>query len=1020
MAAFQQGIEQHSWNCRLCTFANHPDITYCEQCNTLKDQSQMHMIENHAPTSNINTSPFNTMPPPYQIWFQKYSACKDISHIECIYIHLSAMAKKHKVRSAEFKACVARINRLVQNIKDFPSNKKYHRFRASNKAFTEHIRPINGSQLLLQLCGWRYSAPDNKYVFDSSLSLHWVQTVSSFMQFYIQQEHEAQSQRMRMVTQLPQNRIKHAPQIVAQADTSTANVHVQTTVRSQRSNTELITATHDLPSIISHLLTEFGCNKNMLEEQKTESSTHTHSIHHKHCKLNQCKAFQNICEILRCYNTHLSLDSSLRHSIYENGDRYNDVRLLNDFYHLLDAHDGDFEDIYNHLNTILYDNKGCHFTCLMRKRHYRNRLPLNHGREASLQRLYCDCDNEAIVTIQLLDRVHCYLMHTFDIGYKLTRRQQQIDVDIKHDNDPHYDEHVMRIRQVLSAKQDKQRLWLRNQSHSKFITTDHSAYPSEINCDKPKRTIQAFDYGYRFYYHARYENSSAETDRAAMFEISARHGVPNSSVGRTVSEWHIKPKYQTLRDELLLNSIATVGKNEFDLSMRKAAVHEQTNEVKQLKCTRGDSAEYYEMKTGDKITKDQIMAVMLYCNFDDLQYKFSCTFRKSSRDETDEQLKRRHSNFYWLGRRLRECVECIGMKLNTNNLGLQSNMKLYHGVNTYRTFGSITAYIKGPFSTTKCEAVAASFQDNRGLLLELNVHTAGCMMKWNEANHVINTVIGFSCAAFSDYPNEQEVLFIGGIHPIKIVDIKEVDGRSYRYYIEAIRVLTRHMSSGGLSLEALMIKKTNEDSKTIMEIAYALLSHEMHRYYPNDKKFVEFTGCPDYLTQLFHLECQNVGAMVFYSLPGYNNTVLDYYFRDHNGFIKLDVVMTVFAKVNFIGFGTFSMLIGGFQEFERLNIFERVLSVIENRQKLDKHLPEIIGILTLAMHKPNIVRSIERYALRLSGVNWQIKFRNEDDTIDQVLKRFGVDKEHLNQHSTLWKLIDGLGLLVIEISTMAV
>merc|ERR1712244_40897 len=58
--------------------------------------------------------------------------------------------------------------------------------------FKKKIGHIEGSQLLLKLCGWDYIEGkiknDGIYVFNSSLTRKWIKMVSELFQFYIEQK----------------------------------------------------------------------------------------------------------------------------------------------------------------------------------------------------------------------------------------------------------------------------------------------------------------------------------------------------------------------------------------------------------------------------------------------------------------------------------------------------------------------------------------------------------------------------------------------------------------------------------------------------------------------------------------------------------------------------------------------------------------------------------------------------------------------------------------------------------------
>lgn len=50
----------------------------------------------------------------------------------------------------------------------------------------------------------------------------------------------------------------------------------------------------------------------------------------------------------------------------------------------------------------------------------------------ALKDLYFSNDDEVIVFQELLDRIHCYYSHGFDVGYRMTRNEQQVFFNLKH------------------------------------------------------------------------------------------------------------------------------------------------------------------------------------------------------------------------------------------------------------------------------------------------------------------------------------------------------------------------------------------------------------------------------------------------------------------------------------------------------------------------------------------------------------------------------------------------------------
>eukprot|EP01083_Nonionella_stella_P256688 879464_1 len=78
------------------------------------------------------------------------------------------------------------------------------------------------------------------------------------------------------------------------------------------------------------------------------------------------------------------------------------------------------------------------------------------------------------------------------------------------------------------------------------------------------------------------------------------------------------------------------------------------------------------------------LAVMIYCNYDTIQNELSNTYREIKANETKEDVSKRHSNFYWLGRYLSQAVCKFG------TIGQESGVSsFYHGVREQMMFETI-------------------------------------------------------------------------------------------------------------------------------------------------------------------------------------------------------------------------------------------------------------------------------------------------------------------------------------------
>ena len=87
--------------------------------------------------------------------------------------------------------------------------------------------------------------------------------------------------------------------------------------------------------------------------------------------------------------------------------------------------------------------------------------------------------------------------------------------------------------------------------------------------------------------------------------------------------------------------------------------------------------------------------------------KFTATYQKVSDKETNQEFVKRHSNYYWLGRYLRECVEIFGKtlkKAKEENDG--EDPIFYHGV-SYLLFTEFNVHWSGALSTSNQLTVVA-------------------------------------------------------------------------------------------------------------------------------------------------------------------------------------------------------------------------------------------------------------------------------------------------------------------------
>eukprot|EP01084_Bolivina_argentea_P252770 424388_1 len=157
------------------------------------------------------------------------------------------------------------------------------------------------------------------------------------------------------------------------------------------------------------------------------------------------------------------------------------------------------------------------------------------------------------------------------------------------------------------------------------------------------------------------------------------------------------------------------------------------------------------IKNCQRIKKRHLICIMIYTNFDDLQYEYTKTYRKLNENESDNDIKKRHLEFVHLGKLLREAVETNGICVENGK-----TKTFFHGINRELLFTSTLAQFCGPISTSSEYEVAIKFTNNNGILLELNDGT----LLSNQSKSMY-----FDCEWISDFGYEKEKFFIGGKVP---------------------------------------------------------------------------------------------------------------------------------------------------------------------------------------------------------------------------------------------------------------
>eukprot|EP01084_Bolivina_argentea_P110655 197530_1 len=138
------------------------------------------------------------------------------------------------------------------------------------------------------------------------------------------------------------------------------------------------------------------------------------------CDISKCITVRNVVKGLKNYQLFIEQNETKNN----NADYvYDSLCLLNDQFHLLQCHHGEFYDIYDIL-TKEYSYKTCEMkNCYIMKRNHRNKIQQRN--QTDFNKLYFDANEiNDIVKQQIFDKIHCYYCHSIDTGYKLSSKKK--------------------------------------------------------------------------------------------------------------------------------------------------------------------------------------------------------------------------------------------------------------------------------------------------------------------------------------------------------------------------------------------------------------------------------------------------------------------------------------------------------------------------------------------------------------------------------------------------------------------
>eukprot|EP01083_Nonionella_stella_P230715 815283_1 len=547
--------------------------------------------------------------------------------------------------------------------------------------------------------------------------------------------------------------------------------------------------------------------------------------------------------------------------------RYEDTidikQILNDYLHVIDTYKDD-----HHFEAIARELGVCDASkCKIFDRHYRDR-------NAS--------DTAGDARSQIMDTIHCYYQHCYDIGNRLSLEEQMLCENSGENIDNEFINHkIQNVRKILQKKR-KYPANMRMRYNTTYKYEQLSLFMNQKTIKSAKQCGECWKVKtgridktngvfycnscWNTYGGDQTNDESHENDiDSDTFHFGVKFEYKKEKNGyshydKNENVHRICRKYKSLKDEMLNNPICTLNHNALQQELAKAQIYYATT---------------YRRQKYRKMSVEQILSLMIYCNYNTLQYLFSKTYRLSATQHILDQ----HSNFYHFGSNLTTAVHSFGTILNDND-------RLYHGISQKMHFSYIVGSAgKGvsiycPLSTTREMCVAAHFTNNEGLIVEFS--SAGFCPKW------------FSVSWLSNYGNECEHFGIQNQYGLKISNIMDPSsGVQHCAVLSCLYAFSEMMADVNADTNEAKIKRV-----------YPLLNKLVqHRLSKKRSDYDKFESLSQYGEELLDIFCNNISHLSILYPPNEQRYSAWRMFCQSNGnHFKMDRLCGVFTNLTRLNF----------------------------------------------------------------------------------------------------------------------
>eukprot|EP01084_Bolivina_argentea_P228887 386471_1 len=591
------------------------------------------------------------------------------------------------------------------------------------------------------------------------------------------------------------------------------------------------------------------------------------------------------------------------------------TNLMNDYGHIIYEHldkndnDAQFKQIYDYLINE-YDLKCNVNNCSKYHRNCRNmqkqRIIINHDNNDNQESICTGNDYYHLAAyIDILDTIHCNLLHSYDIGYRINKNELVAVINNK--NDQHHtdscrddlnvnvNEHMVKMNAALASKRKLlQQCSFDRIQNNKFVTTfDNEREQVEIETPfmDDMFTQLSLDPGVdtstltglrayldteeydtdsiydefecienddcNLFFNLKSNNHQSKLNCILHIRCLVIGTKPKYSFGiefyywpwakYTQSQRFVKPTYSSLKEEIYEHNNSEIFNN---LKTKIETLYSTNNEhiKKKISSKKTWMRRIYGFERDILASAEHLLALKLYTDATLLSAEFSRSFRKLHNDSFADVKKRNEAFAHW-SKLLRELVEVFG----EDAFGC-GNPTYYHGT-SYMIFNEFSARFCAPTSTTKHLEVALNFiSEDKGIILQLKCGAyVDCMM--------------FNASFFSCF-NEDERLFFCGRRKWIFASINVLSNRLWYNYETFVNAFSKHHSV----LQGIHTHKISKQSSNIIELLvnYALMN-----------KACSFVR---YIKETFIAFCNQITEIKinFFYFPWYNKYYTNFFISNYS------------------------------------------------------------------------------------------------------------------------------------------